>query len=85
MRMATAGLAGTFRSETYLGGKTVLGGGEGEMRVKGRKREAKARGISKKEQLAVWAAGLQSRGCVCRIWSQGSSLEAVRGDADLSG
>lgn len=54
MRMATAGLASTFKSETYFGGKTVLGGGEGEMRVKGRKKEAQERGISKKELLAVW-------------------------------
>lgn len=72
------------RFETYLGAKTVLGGGEGELGVKGRKREAKEHGISKKERLAVRAAVPRSRRCrlrcVCKIWSQGSSLGAVRVD-----
>lgn len=83
-----AGLDRTFRSETYLGGKAVLGGDEGEMSVKSRKREAQENGISK-EWLAVWAAvtrsGICRLRCVCRIWSQGSTLRAVGVGADLSG
>lgn len=87
-RVVAAGLDRTFRFKTYLGGKAVLGGDEGEMRVKGRKREAEENGISK-EWLAVPAAVMRSRRCrlrcVCRIWSQGSTLRAVGVEADLSG
>ena len=48
--MVTGGLNRTVRSETYLGSETGVGGGEGEMRVKGRKREARENGIPKKER-----------------------------------
>lgn len=86
-RVVAAGLDRTFRFETYLGGKAVLGGDEEET-VKGRKREAKENGISK-EWLAVRAAVTWSRRCrlrcVYRIWSQGSTLRAVGVEADLSG
>lgn len=87
-RVVAAGLDSTFRFETYLGGRAVLSGDEGEMRVKGRQREAEENGISK-EWLAVRAAVTRSRihrlRCVCRIRPQGSSLRAVGVGADLSG
>lgn len=56
------GLERTFRVETYFGGESGLGGGEGEMRVKGRRREAKENGTAEREQLAVRAAAPRPRG-----------------------
>lgn len=50
MRMVMVGLDSAFRSEAYLGSETGVGGGGGEMRVKGRKREAKENGIARKER-----------------------------------
>lgn len=86
-RMVTVELDRTLRSETHLGGKTGVGGGEEETRTGRRKSKKMALQGRSNEQSRQWCYSLGR--CrlrqVCRIWSQGSSLRTVEVEADLSG